>query len=47
MGPDGTQNQEWLCWRGPVAIYPTDRPTGPRERRETEKYRGGPRGARK
>jgi hypothetical protein len=20
----GTRNQEWLCWRGPVAIYPTD-----------------------
>jgi hypothetical protein len=18
-----TQNQEWLCWRGPAAIYPT------------------------
>jgi hypothetical protein len=26
MGPDATQNQEWLCWRGPAAIYPTDRP---------------------
>jgi hypothetical protein len=21
MGPDEAQNQEWLCWRGPVAIY--------------------------
>jgi hypothetical protein len=21
----GTWKQEWLCWRGPAAIYPTDR----------------------
>jgi hypothetical protein len=21
----GTRNQDWLCWRGPAAIYPTDR----------------------
>jgi hypothetical protein len=21
MGPDGTWNQEWLCWRGPAANY--------------------------
>jgi hypothetical protein len=20
----GTRNQQWLCWRGPAAIYPTD-----------------------
>jgi hypothetical protein len=25
----GTRNQEWLCWRGPAVIYPTDRPTVP------------------
>jgi hypothetical protein len=22
-----TRNQGWLCWRGPAAIYPTERPT--------------------
>jgi hypothetical protein len=21
MGPDGTRNQDLLCWRGPAAIY--------------------------
>jgi hypothetical protein len=26
MGPDGPRNQDWLCWWGPAAIYPT-RPT--------------------
>jgi hypothetical protein len=27
MGPDGTRHQDWLCWRGPIAIHPpTDRP---------------------
>jgi hypothetical protein len=20
MDPDGTQNEDWLCWRGPAAI---------------------------
>jgi hypothetical protein len=24
---DETWSQEWLCWRGPAAIWPTDRPT--------------------
>jgi hypothetical protein len=23
-GTDATQKQDWLCWRGPAAIYPTD-----------------------
>jgi hypothetical protein len=27
MGPDGTRNQDWPCWWGPVAIYPTKWPT--------------------
>jgi hypothetical protein len=22
----GTRSQDWLCWRGPAAIYPNDRP---------------------
>jgi hypothetical protein len=26
-GSWGTRNQQWLCWRGPAAIYPTDLPT--------------------
>jgi hypothetical protein len=21
MGPNKARNQEWLCWRGPAAIY--------------------------
>jgi hypothetical protein len=25
MDPHGALNQEWLCWRGPAAICPTDR----------------------
>lgn len=25
MGPSGKENEERLCFRGPVAIYPTDR----------------------
>jgi hypothetical protein len=24
LGPDGTRNQDWLCWWRPAAIYPTD-----------------------
>jgi hypothetical protein len=24
MGPSGARNQEWLCWRRPAAICPTD-----------------------
>jgi hypothetical protein len=24
IGPEGTRHQDWLCWRGPLAIWPTD-----------------------
>jgi hypothetical protein len=24
MGPDGTQNQDWLCWQRPAAVHLTD-----------------------
>jgi hypothetical protein len=30
LGPDGIRNQDWLRWRGPPAIYPTDRFVLPR-----------------
>jgi hypothetical protein len=25
MLPNGTLNQDWLCWREPAVIYPTNR----------------------
>jgi Zn ribbon nucleic-acid-binding protein len=48
----GTRNQAWLCWRGPAAICPTDRPISSWEElhesqsRETVKCGHDSRGAR-